>query len=378
MKRKLFQILKSQNLHWQNIYEQDQASVRIRYLDQLLANVGTKAPILISGQLGVGKSTLLQQFINYLQTNKKIEPTAIFKIDLTDIRLEGATLIDMVDCYRNNHLIEANEFAYLVIDEIWKLPAWQTQIDQVAQTNRLKIIFTSSLKIDCRLEDLKKIELKPLDFEEYLTLHKITLSQQNYHLAPQYFENFLRSGGLLGASNGNNLNIYLKVLNQQLGEYFAIYKSVKKLQLVKQFCLYLYQHPTGNVSINQMAKIFACPPDTARRIYNMLNESKLFIFVKRFAAKNGAKFMLPADHGFLNLGVEFNNSRALLIHLVNYFSEHQLAIKLQSGKIILLVDDSQILIDLEDAEDKKNTADFVIKTYTDYSRLLDYFNNLKK
>lgn len=121
--------------------------------------------IILKGARGVGKSTVIKQFL----AHKKKQKCKVFYISADSIFL---------DCSLAEMALEYNKRGgeYLAIDEIHRYPKeWQQELKTIIDSfSRLKLIVSgsSSLKLDYVISDLSRrhvmVHVKGLSFREYL------------------------------------------------------------------------------------------------------------------------------------------------------------------------------------------------------------------
>ncbi|MDA9563189.1 AAA family ATPase [Flavobacteriales bacterium] len=123
--------------------------------------------IVIKGARGVGKTTLLLQYIKeHLELNEKT-----LYASLDDIYFQANTLVDLAAEFHMN----GGQFLFL--DEVHKYPNWSMEIKNIYDTySDLKVVFTSSsvLEIYKGDADLSRravtYELEGFSFREYVNL----------------------------------------------------------------------------------------------------------------------------------------------------------------------------------------------------------------
>lgn len=124
-----------------------------------------KIAVVLKGARGVGKSTLMQQFL----CSKKTNGEAVFYVsaDSTLITVKLAELAH--EYYRRGG-------QYLAIDEIHKYPGWQAEVKTILDSfSNIKLIVSgsSSLNLDYAMADLSRrhimVQAKGLSFREYLS-----------------------------------------------------------------------------------------------------------------------------------------------------------------------------------------------------------------
>ncbi len=167
-----------QNLHWQQEYTVP--TFHRDLFQSLLENLNHKQVITLVGPRRVGKTTMLQQMINYLIREKKVMPENILYFSLD---LYKKSLLSLYNSYTGELSREYRGIHYLIFDEIQYLEEWGSHVKLLYDhLPNSKIIISGSSAADLRRgkETLagREIELflPPLSFKEYLTMKRLNIS----------------------------------------------------------------------------------------------------------------------------------------------------------------------------------------------------------
>ncbi len=195
-------ILYRYNPWWENGFENFEFVKREELLGNFLAQLSNRQVIFITGLRRIGKTTLLKMLIKDLIENKNIEPNHILYVSLDDYLLDKNSIIEIVEEYRKIHKLKFDRYIYLFLDEITYKAYFELQLKNLYDSHNVKIFASSSSA--SLLKNRKAyltgrsfvFEVLPLNFEEYLLFKKIKIKKANSHLIPQYFEDFLKTGGI--------------------------------------------------------------------------------------------------------------------------------------------------------------------------------------
>lgn len=253
----------------------------------------------IVGQRGVGKTTLLLQYLN----SKKQKTKVIYFSADNLYFLENSLLKTVEELY----------FEYgmrtICIDEVHKYNNWSQEIKNAYDSfPDLQILFSgsSSLEIIHNAYDLSrraviyplyglsfreylhlnnKIQIKPLSVERILKDYKslsVEISSQFNIL--ENFGEFLKYGYYPYFLEGKNESFLLKVKNA-LDK--TIYEDISNLQNLKTENLYLFKRilnflatiPPGEVSINKLAKNLGVAFETVELYLDLLHKISLIRYL---------------------------------------------------------------------------------------------------
>ena len=184
---------------------------RTKYLEELKKWKDKDLIKVVTGIRRCGKSTLFEQFIDYLRNNN-INASQIIHINLEDADYDFKNYKELYD-YINNK-INSKEHYYIFLDEVQNVPEFQRAVDSLYIKKNIDVYITGSnaYLLSGELATLlsgRYIEIKmlPLSFKEYIT----AFDNKNYQ---QLFLNYMKDGGMPGnisilKSNPNDIDKYL-------------------------------------------------------------------------------------------------------------------------------------------------------------------------
>lgn len=198
----IVQSLYEYNPWWEKGYKLKSIIERNKVLSCLYPLVETPDIVMLTGLRRVGKTITMKCLIQHLIEQKKVDPMHCFYISMDDYQLKSYSLQDTVNEYRKLHKISIKTQVYLFFDEVTYIQDFQIQLKNLYDKGTVKCFASSSssslLKDDsAHLTGRKRIvEIKPLDFEEYLQFKKITVSHADQGLLNSYFEDYMQIGGM--------------------------------------------------------------------------------------------------------------------------------------------------------------------------------------
>ena len=184
---------------------------RIEYLEELKRWKDKNLIKVITGIRRCGKSTLFEQFINYLKNNN-VENEQIIHINLEDADYDFKDYKELYS-YINNQINSKKKY-YIFLDEVQNVVNFQKAVDSLYIKKNIDLYITGSnaYLLSGELATLlsgRYIEIKmlPLSFKEYVS----AFEDKNYY---QLFLNYMKNGGMPGnisilKSNPNDIDKYL-------------------------------------------------------------------------------------------------------------------------------------------------------------------------
>lgn len=167
---------------------------RTEYLEQLKAWKNEKVIKVVTGIRRCGKSTLLQQYKDFLLTSGVTEEQIIF-INFEDLEYEDLLDYKKLYSYLTERLLKDKE-TYIFLDEIQKVPAFEKVVDSLYIKVNVDIYITGSnaYLLSGELATLLsgryiEISMLPLSFSEFCRLKNRSESKENL------FDEYLRDGG---------------------------------------------------------------------------------------------------------------------------------------------------------------------------------------
>ena len=184
---------------------------RTEYLEELKRWKDKDLIKVVTGIRRCGKSTLFEQFIDYLKNNN-INDEQIIHINLENADYDFQNYKELYD-YINNKISEKKQY-YIFLDEVQNVKEFQKAVDSLYIKKNVDVYITGSnaYLLSGELATLlsgRYIEIKmlPLSFKEYIT----AFDDKNYY---QLFLNYMKDGGMPGninilKSNPNDIDKYL-------------------------------------------------------------------------------------------------------------------------------------------------------------------------
>ena len=184
---------------------------RIEYLEELKRWKDKNLIKVITGIRRCGKSTLFEQFINYLKNNN-VENEQIIHINLEDADYDFKDYKELYS-YINNQINSKKKY-YIFLDEVQNVVNFQKAVDSLYIKKNIDLYITGSnaYLLSGELATLlsgRYIEIKmlPLSFKEYVS----AFEDKNYY---QLFLDYMKNGGMPGnisilKSNPNDIDKYL-------------------------------------------------------------------------------------------------------------------------------------------------------------------------
>ena len=184
---------------------------RIEYLEELKRWKDKNLIKVITGIRRCGKSTLFEQFINYLKNNN-VENEQIIYINLEDADYDFKDYKELYS-YINNQINSKKKY-YIFLDEVQNVVNFQKAVDSLYIKKNIDLYITGSnaYLLSGELATLlsgRYIEIKmlPLSFKEYVS----AFEDKNYY---QLFLDYMKNGGMPGnisilKSNPNDIDKYL-------------------------------------------------------------------------------------------------------------------------------------------------------------------------
>ena len=148
--------------------------------------------IMMPGLRGVGKTTILYQLYDYLISEKDVEETDVFFLDMHDLRtVHNGDIKEMVDLYlENTHYATISSLekkVFIFIDEAQLDKNWANYAKLCHdKSENIFMIVTGSSAITFEMNTdatrrIRKEQIYPLNFREYLLLkYDIKLSENNF------------------------------------------------------------------------------------------------------------------------------------------------------------------------------------------------------
>ncbi len=268
-----------------------QIQKRDRYLKKIFQHMESRDIILLTGLRRVGKTSIMKLVLGEL-ISQGVDKTRILFVSLDDFLFNEKSIIDIVAEYRLLHKIRMEEKIHLFFDEVTYKDKWQQQLKNLYDKENVKIIASSSsssifIDENAYLTGRSRIiEVKPLDFDEWIEFKDIKLKAVDQDLMVAYFDEYLSDGGMPEFVLKKD-RAYLQNLVEQL-----IYKdiiarhNIKMKTEIKDLFLLLMERSGKQLSINNIAKILNITPSNAKRYIEYFEETFLIGLIKKYGKTN--------------------------------------------------------------------------------------------
>lgn len=297
---------------------------RKKYQEILENLLPKKDVVILTGLRRVGKTTLIKQLIKKL-LEKGIPPEHILFVSLDLLYFKDYSIYDIILEYKKIHKIE-DEKVYVFLDEISYKPHFNQELKNLYDLENYKVIASSSSAK--ALNDKKAyltgraryIEIKPLDFEEYLDFKGYPLSKTSKNIIRSLFEDYMKEGGMPEYVLSKD-EIYLSELIE-----FIINKDIIAAHNIKNkqtlFDLYklLCERVGKQISYNNLAKLLSVDNETVSRYISYFIETYLFDIIEVKGKLNvrlkSKKKLYCGDIGLRNIITGFRDKGAIYENLV--------------------------------------------------------------
>ena len=184
------------------------------------------------------------------------------------------------------------EKIYLFLDEVTYKDKWQQQLKNIYDRGNVKIIAgssSSSIFVDenAYLTGRSRvIEVKPLDFDEWLVFKEIKLKAVDSDLMKVYFDDYLQEGGMPEYVIKND-RAYIQNLVEQLIYKDIIAKhNIKMKSVIQDLFLLLMERSGKQLSINNIGNILNITPSNAKRYIEYFEDTFLIGLIRKYGKTN--------------------------------------------------------------------------------------------
>ena len=318
------------------------------YLNQLIAFKDKEPVKVITGIRRCGKSTLFEQFIDYLKENK-IANSQIIHINLEDADYEFSGYKELYK-YVNSKLDSKKKY-YIFLDEVQNVSEFQKAVDSLYIKKNVDVYITGSnaYLLSGELATLlsgRYIEIKmlPLSFKEYVSAFDNNNNEQ-------LFLNYMKNGGMPG-----NIDI-LKTSPNDVDKYLdgifstIVYKDIMArnnitdkmlLESILKFIFDSIGSPisTKKISDTLTSKGMSTSNHTVENYISAFLESFLIYKAERFDVKG--KNLLARDYKYYTvdsglrsylLGKKADNDMGHILENIVYLELLRRGYKVYVGKV---------------------------------------------
>lgn len=300
---------------------------REKYISILKTLLKNKDIVFITGIRRVGKSTILKQMIEFLITQKGINPKHICYLSLDSYAFREASILELVKEFRKINDLKIDRKVYLFFDEVTSKESFNQEFKNLYDLGNSKIFASSSsssLLIDKRARltgRSRTILVNPLDFDEFLQFKKYSPKESEKYLLEKYFEKYMEIGGMPEyVLTGDPTYITNLVENIIYKDIISVH-GLKNIELVKDIFKLLCERVGKQLSYNKISNILDANKDTVKNIINYFADVFLFYIVEKDSRKINERLkenkkIYTADVGIKNVTTGFRDLGAIYENLV--------------------------------------------------------------
>lgn len=277
---------------------------RIEYLEELKRWKDKNLIKVITGIRRCGKSTLFEQFINYLKNNN-VENEQIIHINLEDADYDFKDYKELYS-YINNQINSKKKY-YIFLDEVQNVVNFQKAVDSLYIKKNIDLYITGSnaYLLSGELATLlsgRYIEIKmlPLSFKEYVS----AFEDKNYY---QLFLDYMKNGGMPGnisilKSNPNDIDKYLDgIFSTVVYKDIISRNNITDKMLLESILKFIFDSIGSPISTKKISDTLTSKgiPTSNHTVENYITaflESFLIYKAKRFDVKG--KNLLARDYKY--------------------------------------------------------------------------------
>lgn len=309
---------------------------RPKYGKKLTASLKHKRAVLLVGSRRVGKTTLFYQTIARLL--ERTFSKHILYVLVDHPQLSSFKILDLVKEYRKQFILDRNQRVYLFFDEIQYLKNWEREIKALLDTENVKIFLSGSASSHLILKSpyltgrVEKIEVSPLDFNEFLAFKRVKVSETEQYKYEKYTDEYLKTGGYPEYVLGRDPTYFSDLVNNILFKDIVNLYQLRNPDSLRDLFLLLADRVGYQTTYTKLATILALKNDTVKEYIYYLKNTFLLDELPRATLSRSARIYGPKKFYLIDNGILFNllgrlsYSSAFEQTLFNFF-------KFQSKKI---------------------------------------------
>lgn len=235
---------------------------RNSYLDKITTVLGNPWLIkVLIGQRRAGKSYLMRQIIDFLQTTKKVQSANILYVNIELDYLKYPTIKEFDDYIRQQiQKSDKKKRFYLFIDEVQFLEGREKLINSYRANDELDCdIFITGSNASLLSSDLAtylagryiEFEILPFSYPEYLGYFSLLNTKENFIA----YQNFTGISELYNLPNDELKISFLKTIKDSIILKDIVQKyNIKEIDLLERLFLFLSDNIWNLFSINSIVK----------------------------------------------------------------------------------------------------------------------------
>ena len=281
---------------------------RPRYQNKLLNSLTHKRAALLVGSRRVGKTTLFYQTIAKLLL--KTPPQHILYLLMDHPQLSSYKIYDLIKEFRKQFNLNRTTKLYLFLDEVQYLKGWEREVKALLDTENIKIFLSGSASSRLLFKSpyltgrIEKIEVYPLDFNEFLSFKKRKVAATETYKLEKYTDDYLKIGGYPEYVLEEQPAYFSDLINNVLYKDIVNFYKLKNPDLLKDLLLLLADRVGYQTSYNKLASILSIKIDTVKEYIYYLKNTLLIDELPRASNSRSARIYGPkkfylSDNGSL-------------------------------------------------------------------------------
>jgi len=313
------------NPWWEEAYRYEGIDRDI-YLDTMMQYFPNRDIVFLTGLRRVGKTSILKSLISRLINDENIEPQKIFYISLDLLALVDMSIDEILTAYRKIHKLSSKEKVYLFLDEVTAKKEYQQALKNLYDTEDIKIYASSSSASLMRDKNAyltgrqRRIEVMPLNFDEYLQFKEIQIKKADAYLKESYFEQYMSDGGMPEYVLTGDISYLQNLIDNIIYKDIIAYHNIRSESVVKDFFKLLMERSGKQLSLHKMAKILDIGVDSVRRYLSYFEDTYLIYTVEKYGKLNerlkNPKKIYAGDVGLKNVVTGFRDKGAIFENLL--------------------------------------------------------------
>jgi uncharacterized protein len=280
---------------------------RGEYLSELERLLTLQKIVMIHGLRRVGKSTIMKQMIARMIPEYGREN--IFYASLDHPQIFPLSIIDLLSEFRKLNKVDHRKKQLLLLDEVHHREGFELELKALNDSeDNLKIVAAGSSSLIIRHKSAAmtgrymKMEVRPLDFREFLKFTERELDMFEPDMMAGIFEEYLVTGGIPQYVLTRDAQILINILEDIIYKDIVKEYGIKDPGVLKELYFLLMDRVGRPLSYSKLGRLIDMGKDAATRYTNFFQETYLLHLCEKYGTPNERKFankkVYCPDNGF--------------------------------------------------------------------------------
>jgi len=312
------------NPWWEKEYKSGSIP-RTKYLENAEYLLEKRDVIFITGLRRIGKSVFMKQIIEGL-LKRKVPPEKILYVPCDGYSFKHNSLHDIIREYRKLKGLKYDEKFFVFFDEVASKTGFELELKDFYDNENMKIFACSSSASIMKEKGgyltgrMRKIEMLPLDFPEYLEFRSLKPLKSEAYLMEKHFEDYLRDGGIPEYVLSHDPEYLNSLIETIIVKDMMAKHGLHDYKTLNELFLLLCERTGKKITYNRIAGILGISFETAKKYISFFEENFLFYTVEKMGKLNerlkAPKKIYIGDIGLRNAAMDFRDKGALYENLV--------------------------------------------------------------